>query len=183
MITNDFAEFVSSQQALSMDDQEPDWNGIVEAWLGDLDGLYKQVIDFLREYIDRGEISYQFTNVALTEEHLGTYTARKMEIRIGRNKLYLTPIGTLFIGCKGRVDLVGSMGRVSFFLVGAGVQGASDLIRVTVTHIDGKQVGVNPETQSTKTWAWKIASHTVPRKLMQLEKNSFLAALMEVANG
>lgn len=182
MIANDFAEFVSSQQT-ALANERGSWGAILEEWLRDLEGLYESVIGFLVEYVDRGSISYSFDPITVIEEDLGAYTAKKMEIRIGRQHIYLEPVGTLLIGCKGRVDLVGSMGRVPIFLVGKGVIGASDLIRVTVTHLDGEQVAGASALQDPKSWAWKTVSHTVPRRFVELDRDTFLKAVMEVANG
>jgi hypothetical protein len=181
MIANDFAEFVSSQQVGAGETPEM-WAKMLSEWLRDLDGLYEKVAGFIGEYVRSGSITYSFTDMTLIEEEIGTYAAKRMNIRIGAQQIYLEPIGTLLIGFKGRVDIVGPMGRVPIFLVGAHVKKASDLIRVSIISIGGKKSRSKPEPPPTTSWNWKIVSHTLPSTFMDLDQDSFLANLMKVAN-
>jgi hypothetical protein len=121
----------------------------------------------------------------LSEENIGSYLAKRMDIRIGRQSVSLEPIGTLLIGCKGRVDALGSAGRVPLFLVNARAKSAADLIKVTVTvSTRGKVHPPPPPLPSDQpiSWAWKIVTGT-PRKFADLDKDSFTRLLMEVTNG
>src|SRR5579863_7246613 len=130
METRDFDKFVASQQG---GDVETDWEGVRDEWLRDLESLHHRVSDFLREYVADGSISYSFTEIQLTEENIGTYSAKRMDIRIGKQRVSLVPVGTLLVGSKGRVDAVGSAGRALILLVDQKARSAADLIKVTVS--------------------------------------------------
>lgn len=104
MQAQDFAKFVESQQDKDQntaDEAEVDWAEIRETWLHDLDSLYTRVIDYLHEFVAAGSISYSFAEVTLTEENIGTYQARRLDIQIGRQHVFLEPIATLLIECRG----------------------------------------------------------------------------------
>ncbi len=180
MAAKDFANFVARQQHSV--GPKPDWAKEREDWLKYLNSLYKRVSELLREYIDAGSISYTFSDIKLTEEHIGTYTARKMNIRIGRQRVSLVPVGTLLIGSKGRVDIEGSAGRALLLLVDERVKGAADLIKVTIS-TTGKLPPPPPKSEMPVTWAWRIVAGSPQRKFLELDKENFHALLMEVANG
>src|ERR1700761_1406981 len=111
MQAQNFAKFVESQQE-STEEVRVDWAAAMRnQFLGRLESLYSQVLEFLKDFIANGSIQYSFTDVELNEENIGTYPARRMDIRIGRQYIYLEPVGTLLIGFAGRVDAVGPGAR------------------------------------------------------------------------
>ena len=183
MRTEEFAKFVRSQQEL-VPKGGIDWSETREQWLLALDSLYGQILEFLREYTSTGSIKYGFSEIELSEQGIGRYTARRMEITIGRQRVLLNPVGTLIIGGRGRVDAEGSAGRAQILLVDERAHSASDLIKVTVTVGNKGTVPPPPATpRESINWRWKIVTTSVPRKFVDLDKESFFALLMEIANG
>lgn len=183
MGTEDFAKFVASQQKTDVD-ANVDWTGMRDEWLRDLDSLYRRIEGFLQEYIAHGSIRSSFTEIELTEPDLGKYLARRMDINIGKQRVSLVPIGTQLIGCKGRVDAEGSAGRAQILLLDKRVKRAADLIRVTV-RIEGDDPYVPPSPplgNSPISWTWKIVTNSVQKRFVDLDKESFFALLMEIAN-
>ncbi len=179
MVTKDFGEFVASQQVPD-GDVGIDWAAVRDEWLKNLDSLHAKIEDFLAEYIVNGSISYSFSEIKLTEESLGDYPAKRMDIKIGRQRVSLVPVGTMLIGSKGRVDVEGSAGKALILLLDEKARTAADLITVRVTV--GK---VSPRPISPKmpiSWAWKIVTNGPQRRFVDLEKESFLTLLMEIAN-
>ncbi len=179
MVVEDFGKFVASQQETDTD-AKMDWAEVRDEWLRDLDSLYGRVVEFLREYIDNGSISYDFTEIELNEPDIGKYLAKRMDIKIGRQHVSLVPIGTMLIGCKGRVDAEGSAGRGQILLVGERVRRAADLVKVTVNVKGG--IRPSPSAQKPSSWAWKILTNGSPRTFVDLDKESFFELLMEIAN-
>jgi len=180
MSAEDFSKFVASQQKAS-DEPDIDWKTVRDEWLRDLDLLYQRVVDYLAEYIGAGSISFAFTKVVLTEENIGRYFTKRMEIKIGRQLVHLEPIGTLLIGSKGRVDAVGSAGRAQIILVNERAKSPADLVKVTVSFGGAPPPAPHKPMQPT-SWAWKIVTNSSPRKFVDIDKKSFLELLMEVAN-
>jgi hypothetical protein len=166
METEDFARFVADQQEAGVD-TEIDWAGMREEWLRDLGAFHEKIVGFLQEYINGGSITYDFTEIELAEPDIGRYLARRMDIKIGRQRVSLVPVGTVLVGCKGRVDAVGSAGRAQILLVDEMARSAADLIRIGKPPI---------------SWAWKILTNAVQRRFVDLDRESFFALLLEIAN-
>lgn len=180
MQAQDFAKFVENQQE-STEEARVDWASMRDEWLSRLEFLYSQVGEFLKDFIAAGSIQCSFTDVELNEENIGTYSARRMNIRIGRQYIYLEPVGTLLIASAGRVDAVGPGGRrAQLVLVDKRASSAAGLIKVTVD--------VTPDTRAPSSpiaepphWVWKIVSRDARRTFVELNRDSLYELLMELA--
>ena len=165
MVAKDFEQFVASQQTDL--DASADRAQIVDEWLQNLRLLYEEIAGFLHEFVSTGSISFGFTKIEINEPELGTYLADRMDIIIGRQHVSLIPVGTLLVGCKGRVDVQGSSGQTELLLLKRGAKGASDLA-------SGDRDG--------EPWTWKIVSNTIPRQFVELDRELFFELVMQVAN-
>lgn len=177
----DFSEFVKRQQAAAALDEPVDWTRERDNWLLRLKELYDQIESFLAQYIKTGEIKLSYRDIELNEENIGVYIARQMILKIGHQQITMTPVGTLLIGAKGRVDVVGPAGRTRLVLVNSGASGP--VIKVTVS-IGGKPEPPAVEAPPKETkWAWKLATSPPTIRYIELTQGSLFQALMEVANG
>ena len=182
MRAEDFSKFVAEQQ-IAEDESKVDWAGIRKEWLKDLDALYKRVTEYLYDYIKAGSITYAFTKIRLAEENIGEYLAKRMDIKIGRQRVSLVPVGTLLIGCKGRVDVKGHARQAQLLLVDEKAKSAADLIKITVKVGRKGSIPQPPHDQNEQiSWSWKIVTRTFPRRFVDLDKSAFLELLMEIAN-
>ena len=179
METTEFARFVAEQQETDAD-AEMDRAQMRDEWLTELASLYRKIVAFLQDYISAGSISCDYAKIEVTEPEIGTYSADRMDIGIGRQHISLVPVGTFLIGCRGRVDVEGSAGRAQILLVKERAKSAADLIKVAVS-IKGSAFP-SPPAQQPISWAWKILTITVPKRFVDLDKESFFALLMEIAN-
>ena len=50
--------------------------------------------------------------VNLTEEYLGKYSAKRLDIYVGSEIISLIPRGTLIMGSNGRIDMRGPKGEI-----------------------------------------------------------------------
>jgi hypothetical protein len=178
---SDFKAFVKRERAAAAELDLVDWAREREDWLGHLKELYDQTESFLAEYIKTGEIKVHYRDIELNEENIGSYSARQMILKIGRQEITMTPVGTLIIGAKGRVEVVGPAGRTRLLLVDG--KASRPTIKVTVS-IRGKPeppaVAAAPKVIK---WAWKIATSPPTIQYLELTQESLFQALMEVANG
>jgi hypothetical protein len=177
---NDFDEFVKRQQVLAVR-ESIDWDKQRDEWLGHLNALYKNIEAFLKEYVGDGTIKLDFKEHRIIEVNIGAYASRKMIIHIGRQEIVLTPIGTLHIGSKGRVDVEGSAGKARLVLVDKDATGMRSTIKVTI--VDPKRPP-KPEQEARKDieWTWKIVTSPPAVAFLELNKDSFFKVLMEVSN-
>jgi hypothetical protein len=176
----DFNEFVSRQQPVPADQPPVDWNRHRDEWVTFLNQLYEQIETFIAAYTQSGQINLGYQDLQLTEEYIGTYTVRKMVLDIGRQRVILEPAGTLLIGSKGRVDVIGSAGRGRILLVDGDARGA---LRVRIISTDAGNV-VPPETPPRPiSWQWKIVTNPPQIEFLDLTQETFFDLLMSVVNG
>ena len=170
-----FDDFVNQQ-----DKKEPpiDWTQRRDDWKKHLDEFYQLVEGFLQKYIDQGKVHITTATKQITEEHIGSYDVKSLEVQIGIIKVRLDPIGTLIVGAKGRVDMLGPHGTVKFVLVPK--TASSPTIRVIVR--DSYSETKDEPEPIVEEWAWKRRTPPPNIKYIELEEESFLSAIMEVAN-
>jgi len=159
MSNRKFEQFLETQQRLlPMDASERrTW------WLERLEEFYALIESFLTDYIHSQKISITRMKLQINEELTGPYDATALTVHVGANEVNLRPIGTYLIGARGRVDLVGPVGKVHFVLV----------------EKDAK----SPTDGTSLSWEWKISTRPPKIKYFDVNREIFLDALMEVVNG
>ena len=175
-----FSEFVKRQQRQVAVDNAIDWNKQRDEWLDYLQQLYNNIKEYLASYIDGGEITLRESTTEINEENIGVYSAKKLTILIGVQEITLTPIGTLMIGSKGRVDVEGSAGKSRLVLIDKDVTDARSMFSVSVRVInpDDPPEPSEPRPPKRIEWAWKIVSSPPSLKFVELYKDSFFVMLM-----
>lgn len=176
-----FDDFVKNQQEPLL--AKEFWLSRRDEWLQFLNELYVRVEDFLNKYVSSGEIKVEYLPVTLTEENIGSYQAQKVLLKIGRSIVTLTPVGTLLIGCRGRVDVTGPRGTtVPILLIDSNAEKASDMIRVQVG--TGGKIPELPRAEAGGIkWEWKMVTRPPERRFIPLSQDTFFEMIMEVANG
>ena len=177
---SEFDAFVKRQQH-SAASTAADWSRELKDWLHYLNQLYDRIEKLLQDYLDSGALAVSYREVPMNEENLGSYAARQMTLKIGPQEISLKPIGTLLIGTRGRIDVVGPSGRARFLLID---KDASRPIIRMATAARNQQTAPRPEEPPRAiTWTWKIATSPPGIEYMELTQESLFRALMEVANG
>jgi hypothetical protein len=185
VIKTDFDNFVKRQQELSaVAEQEVpfDPKQELEEWLHYLNVLYSDIQAYLKDYISGGSISFRIENKELNEDFSGPYLAPKMVIRIGLQEITLDPIGTMLVGSKGRVDVIGKAGTSRLTLVNKKITSIRQLVNVTVVDPENPPPPKKPARPEIE-WVWKIMSRPPTLSFIELNKESFLEMLLEVSNG
>ena len=176
----DFDDFVQRQQVSQTEDQSFDWNRERDEWLALLDELYGSVEGFLKPYIDGGTIEVSYREMQLNEENIGQYGVRQMVLKIGRQQVAFTPIGTVLIGTKGRVDVEGAAGKARLILTDRSATRPE--IKVSIER--GGRTSSPPTEQKTNIqWTWKIATNPPRVSYIELTQETLFELVMEVANG
>ena len=155
-----------------------DWIQVRDDWKKHLDEFYQLAEGFLQKYIDQDKVRITTATKQITEEHIGSYDVKSLEVQIGAIKVQLDPIGTRILGARGRVDMHGPHGTVRFVLVAKAA--SSPTIRVTIR--DSSSETKDEPKSVVEEWAWKILTPPPNIKYIELEEESFLFAIMEVAN-
>ena len=170
-----FDDFVNQQ--IAKEEPSIDWTQIRDDWIKHLDEFYQLAKKFLQKYIDQDKVHITWATKQINEEHIGSYDVKSLEVQIGTIKVRFDPIGRLVLGVKGRVDMHGPRGTVKFVLVPK--TDSSPTIRV----IQETSSVVKDEPEPViEELAWKILTPPPNIKYIELEEESFLSAIMEVAN-
>jgi hypothetical protein len=182
MDSKDFDEFVKRQQEGVGVAVSVDWGKERDEWIAHLNALYARIESLLNKYVSSGQIRFGYRIIELTEEHIGSYSATQMTVGIGRQEVLLVPIGTLLIGTKGRVDVIGPAGRAEILLVDRWASGPASLIHVSVG-VGGKLPAAPRESPQNIEWEWKIVTRPPERRFVEITQQSLFQLIMEVANG
>jgi hypothetical protein len=178
----EFDEFVKRQQGGATLAVSVDWNKERDEWLGHLKSLYSKIESLLKKYTSAGQIRFEYRKVELTEEQIGSYSATQMNLWIGRQEVLLMPIGTLLVGAKGRVDVIGPLGRAEILLVDRLASSPGSLIHVSFG-VGGKVPPAPRKAANTVSWEWKIVTRPPERRFVEVTQQSIFQLIMEVTNG
>lgn len=176
MADTTFRDFIDQQTAPPT--TTVDWGQKREEWLRYLGQFYKLVEGFMREYVEQGKVRLERGTKRLHEEFIGDYPVDTLALYIGSNKIDFDPVGTNLIGARGRVDMRSAQGTVKFVLVPDDATTTVPRVRV-VEGTDPAPEPVAPE----ENWTWKIATPPPMVRCVELCKDSFQDAIMEVVNG
>ncbi len=177
----DFDSFVKAQQRENESPLDPAKE--LDDWRKALADLYGKVESYLADYTKSGQIAIEHRKTTLDEEFSGPYEVEKLALKIGRQSVALTPIGTMLIGSKGRVDLEGPRGRARLALINKKITDARQLVRISIS-VGGRAPDHTPTTDATPIeWEWKIAGQPPTTSFTPLTKDAFLELVLGVANG
>lgn len=96
-------------------EQEFDPQREIREYLDYLEFLYKNVESSIEDLTSDGLITLDRKEIKITEDDLGQYTASSLNINFNNEKVAFIPEGTMFIGAKGRVVVIGPRKSPSFF--------------------------------------------------------------------
>jgi hypothetical protein len=150
--------------------------------------LYVKVKNAIKELLDDNLVSLKYAPISISEDDLGQYTIDSLQILFAGEKVTFTPVGTMLIGSKGRIDMVGPKGVERFALIRKGVSSPSQLINISVSiGSDKKNEVATKKTISRPTpadWEWKILpNQRVWTKFEEVSDESITKAIMRVING
>lgn len=187
-VAQDFSAFVQRQQRKVAEEQAIDWNKQKQEWLYYLDKLYTDIETYLSDYIKAGSITLKWSQIELNEENIGTYDALRLFIEIGPQQISLTPVGTVLIGTKGRVDVEGSSGRSRLVLVDKFSAAPRAGTRIRAQQSEASQNIMATYTSEVASdrqidWVWKIVTRPPTIVFIDLTKESLFEMLMEISNG
>jgi hypothetical protein len=151
-----------------------------QEWAERINELHDTVKKHLREYTKDKRIEIESHDIGLHETLLGDYKAKALTIRIGKKIVELEPKGRFVIGAFGRVDMTGPAGTVKVVLVDENLD--QPHISVIITH-DSKKENASPLLSRSGEKTWKLSTPPPHIKYYDLDKENFLDALMQVANG
>ena len=180
MAEQEFSEFVKRKTERVRAEKAIDWGKRRADWLQELQELYAQMERHLQPYTQAGEIQVERTPIQLREDHLGTYDAEQLTLKIGREKIVAKPIGTLLIGASGRVDLAGSRKTLKIVLLAKGGPVLTTKIEAGGVTEESSRSMVRGEVDEE---GWYIETAPPESIVVAFGEDSFRDAIMEVSGG
>ncbi len=183
MSKSEFDTFVQQQQTDAEEFAGFDPKRQLQEWYDYLDLLYKKISLFMKQYVNADTASITYDNITLTEDFSGSYSIRRMLLKIGRSAITFTPIGTMLIGSKGRVEVQGPRGGARLILINKKVSHARQLISVRVSR-PGDPPPPLPTVEDVKKidWEWKIITPPPEMGFIELTEEAFFNMVLTVAN-
>lgn len=187
MNKTDFEQFLRNSAVAKKEELLIDWDGQRQQWISFIDAFYSEIESWIEDYRKEGLIECFYTEKNITEDYIGSYYVRKMDLTLAGTRLTFEPIGTLLIGSKGRIDLIGPKGTTKFLLVDKLSKGITFRFTTTVIEEDGSEKTIDSEKGIQKKepeWTWKILERNTPRvSFVEFTQENFFQALMELVNG
>ena len=180
-----FDDFVDQQIAEAEQAQAMDWPQRREDWIKHLEKFYELALGFLEKYIQEEKIHIRWITKHINEDYIGNYDVKSLEVSIGAViKIHFDPIGTNLIGAKGRVDMHGPHGTVRFVLVPKTDSSPPPVTIQEESKSSTVELKMSIGTPNIKyeDCVWKISTMPPNIQYIELEEESFLSAIMEVAN-
>lgn len=162
-------------------DEETNWEDHKKEWMSALDEFYANVTTWLNPLVG-ANLSLDFETIVLQEEHIGAYETRKMYIYAKGQKVVIEPKGTLIIGAKGRIDMIGSYGRVRFVYVDKRLTRPNISVRLIDTVKENALQETKYETTGEEPveYEWKIATMPPNIQYIPLNAETFSNSLLSV---
>ena len=141
----------------------------INEWRDYLRQLYDFAASALATHVESEEVTISYGKKILSEQALGSYEVPTMKIQFAGHEVMLDPIGTMFIGSKGRVEMSGSNSMVALMLIRKRTK------QEIATDTSGDESKVE--------WIWTIWKEPLSKAPVLLSKDAFLDALAEVSGG
>jgi hypothetical protein len=107
-----FEDFLKKKSAEN-EKSKINWDERKANWLNSIDELYKNINNWLTPFKNQKLITIKDEKeIELTEEYIGRYPVKRLDIYIGNDIISLTPKGSLIIGSYGRIDMRGPKGEI-----------------------------------------------------------------------
>lgn len=177
----EFESFVQRKQEEKAETAPFDAKKELAEWHEHLHELYSRIGGFLKDYVDRQAASIEFDPIEINEQFSGPYEVDRMLLHIGAATIVFKPIGTMLIGSKGGVDVIGPQGSARLGLVNKAITHARQLVQVKVS-LRGDRPSAPEASPAKIEWVWKIITRPPDLKFVELNEENFFDMILGVAD-
>ncbi len=107
----DLTNFFEDKKKFKSTYEITNWNEIKEKWVSQIEDFFSTIKGWLNDSVKKGLIEVKETEIEISEENLGTYKTKSLQISFENKKVEFVPIGRLVIGAQGRIDIKFINGR------------------------------------------------------------------------
>ncbi len=168
---DNFDEYLKTHELKKEIKNKIDWEKQKKEWLDHINDFYEKIEILLADYITQNKVEIVYDDMKLTEQYIGEYNSKRLSLKMLDQEVTFTPVGTLMIGSKGRIDMEGSLGKVRFLL--ADREQNNIAVRTRLREKNNDEI----------IWEWRIATYPSKINLFEINEDTFYDALMEVISG
>ncbi|GHT83015.1 hypothetical protein FACS1894137_03100 [Spirochaetia bacterium] len=154
-------------------------------WKACLDELYNTIEKvWMKDYISKNKVQVVTGTKKIYEEFSGEYEVRTLNIVFAGKTVSLNPIGTMLVGAKGRVDLIGKNGTVVLILVNKKLDGPNFQVKMFTSKKERKDYEEKKKSEQPKgiEWEWKVLIENELMRYEKLDEDTFFDIIMELTN-
>jgi hypothetical protein len=154
-------------------------------WRTYLNKLYDNIVYiWLKDYISKGMVQVARKTKTIHEEFSGEYEAPALDIIFAGKTVRLDPIGTMLIGAKGRVNLIGKNGTATLILVDKKLDGPNIQVKMFTSKKERKDYEEKKKTEQPKEveWEWKVLLKAEYMRYVELDEDAFFDIIMDLTN-
>jgi hypothetical protein len=154
-------------------------------WRTYLNKLYDSIVYiWMKDYISKGMVQVASKTKTIHEEFSGEYEVPALDIIFAGKTVRLDPIGTMLIGAKGRVDLIGKNGTVALILVDKKLDGPNIQVKMFTSKKEAKDYEEKKKGEQPKVveWEWKVFIKNEQIRYAELNEDVFFDIIMELTN-
>ncbi|MCL4408020.1 MAG: hypothetical protein M1542_01495 [Thermotogae bacterium] len=107
----DLTNFFEDKKKLKSTYEITNWNEMKEKWVSQIEDFFSTIKEWLNDSIRKGLIEVKEAEIEISEENLGNYKTKSLQISFENKKVEFVPIGRLVIGAQGRIDIKFINGR------------------------------------------------------------------------
>ncbi|MBI5885697.1 MAG: hypothetical protein HZB85_03850 [Deltaproteobacteria bacterium] len=159
----DLEEFIE-KKSIELQFPQVDWESRKAQWIESIKEFYAKVSEWLKPFGDKIKID-KTLHVELNDEYFGRYVVQALELYIFGEKVTFKPIGSMLIGAKGRIDMIGPYATVRFVYVEEDVAVPKNIVT---------------QDKPIPRFEWKIATDPPKIRLLRIDEDSFSDALLKV---
>lgn len=186
MLNKNLEKILKKKKEKEETESRIDWKAKKGEWIQYVNSFFfEQVEKWLKTYMEKDLLRIKTEKIRITEENIGTYEIDQLIIEMPNEKVILTPVGTLVMGAKGRIDMQGNQGTVTFLLVEED-QDRPHFVETRIFCTEGerkKAEKIEKQIPSTTgKYAWKFVTPPPGIEFIELNEDVFSDLLSEIIN-
>lgn len=145
----------------------------IDLYKSEISKFFKSVLDYLKEYIEKGKISCNLmNNWSINDEELGKFNVEWMQMKLGMYDISFTPHSPSLVGAFGRIDMNCRSNHIMFVLTYKNLEDISEI----PDELRDKEF-------NEEELEWKYVDNNLSGRLKKLTKEVFLKTFIQVVNG
>lgn len=175
MSRSEFEKFLRKEK-----EEQINWDERKNNWIEKVEKLYGEITNWLEEYVTAKKIHITYGVHNITEQYIGSYTIRAMQIFFNNQNILLRPKGTLLIGAFGRIDLESRNSIIKFILLPKDSDGPRmTFVDLPTSEVETSEPITNIKPLNSDFYVWKTPTGEKTIRFKELNEETFFKSLVD----